>query len=549
MIVRRFLLVIPVLALFCAAGVIFLAAHAPRTWASHWANPTTVAHGAGAAEYGAAHSPEGWDILWVDNDHARLVLSTAASRYRPYVVDRGDVSEPSLLRVGSDELAAWVHDSNGGSAVMAADFSPGHEAHIFPIVRSAQPIEHPYVFSAGHGRFGVLFSWQGHGNFENYVSWITAGAPAGSTPVKLDTAQYYSFYPRAASPRSGNFGVLYLDQCCHQQLWNVLYRSYDVQGRPISSLHRLYQIVGYGNNQSIPSQWGEDLQTDGAGHVWGAFTGDQGIWLFEADSRGNIIQGPRLMDTQAGSPEAVDLELTGSASDQRGYVIWEQVYDLGSYVASQKFDRQLRPVGGPERVVYGSGSQINPHAAVVNGETDVVWQTVSRGTGSTFDVTQFRKSFAPTLAQRLGLGLGNPWAELAILLIGALGVATLTTTMNIILVIVIGFFGWLSLRLLSSVRSRWAIYAGLLTLALYYIFVTPGGPLFFLDTIPSLGLAAMPFGFVAAVGALGFVSWVGSVALRRIDDVYRAGIMAYLGVYFFAFLEAAVFIQQRLGYI
>ena len=59
----------------------------------------------------------------------------------------------------------------------------------------------------------------------------------------------------------------------------------------------------------------------------------------------------------------------------------------------------------------------------------------------------------------------------------------------------------------------------------------------------------MPFGFIAAAGALGFVTWVGGVGLRRIDDLYRAGIMAYLGVYFFAFLEAAVFIQQRLGYI
>jgi hypothetical protein len=549
MIIRRIFLLVPVLALFSASGIIFLAAHAPRTWASHWKSPVTIAHGAGAAEFGAAREPHGWDILWVNDNNASLVLSAAANNYRPQVVDRGDVSEPSLLRVGHDEVAAWVHDTNGGSAVMAAEWSSGHAPHTFNVISGPQPTEHPYVFADGPRRFGVVFSSQGHGNFENYVAWVRPGVARATTPVRLDTAEYYSFYPRAASVGSGSFSVLYLDQCCHQQLWNVLLRTFNGAGRPTSRLHRLYQIVGYGNNQSIPNQWGEDIRSDSAGHVWGAFSGDTGIWLFEAAADGSILKGPVLLDPQAGSPEAVDLELTGTHPGDGGYLLWEQVYDLGSYVASQRFDAQLRPVGGPERVVYGSGSQTNPHAALVNGEPQAIWQTVSRGTGSSFDTTEYRTGVSPTLAQRLGLGLGNPWAELAVLLVGALGVATLTTTMNIVLVIVIGFGGWLALRLLSRVRSRWVIYTCLLTLVLYYVFVTPGGPLFFLDTIPSLGLAAMPFGFIAAVGALGFVSWVGSVALKRIDDVYRAGIMAYLGVYFFAFLEAAVFIQQRLGYI
>jgi hypothetical protein len=549
MIVRRTLLLLPVLALFCASGVIFLAAHAPRTWAAHWASPRTVAAGNGASEFGAALTPAGWDILRVDDDRNTIVRSAAADAHRAGTVDAGDVSQPSLLRIGSDELGVWVHNTNASSAVMAAEWSPGKQARTFTVIRGPQPIEHPYVFAAGPHRYGVIFSWQRRGNFENYVAWVRVGTAQTSTPVRLDSAEYYSFYPRAAASPSGSFGVLYLDQCCKQQLWNVFYRAYDASGHPLGPSHRLYQIVSYGNNQSIPNQWGEDLRTDASGDVWGAFTGDQGIWLFEADSRGNIIQSPRLIDPQIGAPEAVDLALPRESPGSGGYLLWEQVYDLGSYVASQRFDGNLQPAGGPERVVYGSGSQMNPHAAVVNRQTDVVWQTVSRGTGSTFDTTAFRKSVEPTLAQRLGLGLGNPWAELAVLLVGALGVATLTTTMNILLVIAIGFVGWLALRLLNRVRSRWVIYACLLTLALYYVFVNPGGPLFFLDTIPSLGLAAMPFGFIAAAGALGFMSWVGSVALKRIDDMYRAGIMAYLGVYFFAFLEAAVFIQQRLGYI
>jgi hypothetical protein len=545
MLVRRILLVLPVLLLFIASGVIFLAAHAPRTWASHWASPVSVTGGAGPAEYGASHGPSGWDVLWVDDNRNALVLSEAADRYRRVTVDQGDVTEPSLLWFGDNELGAWVHNSNGESAVMALERSASGRMRIFTVVRGLQPIEHPYVFQTGSDRFGIVFSWQKRGNFENYISWVRVGSTRASTPLRLDSAQFYSFYPRAVAGPSGNFGVLYLDQCCQQTIWYVLYRAYDHSGRPIGPTRPLLTITGYNSNRGIPSQWGEDLHADAAGNVWGAFAGDAGIWIFEADQRGNIIRGPKLQDPQVGAPGAVDLAPT----DNGGYLLWEEQYDLGSFVDSQKFDVNLRPVGGSERVVYGSGSQTNPHAQVVGGKIDVMWQTVSRGSTSTFDVSQSRSTVQPTVAQRLGLGLGNPWGELAILLVSALGLATLTATLNIILVLAIGFVGWLALRLLSRVRSRWTVYACLLTLALYYIFVTPGGPLFFLDTIPSLGLAAMPFGFIAAAGALGFVSWVGGVGLRRIDDVYRAGIMAYLGVYFFAFLEAAVFIQQRLGYI
>ena len=545
MLVRRILLIVPVLLLFVASGIIFLAAHAPRTWASHWASPVSVTEGAGPAEYGAAHGPAGWDLLWVDDNHNTLVLSDAGRLYRRVTVDRGDVTEPSLLRSGSVEFGAWVHNSNGGSSVMALERSAGEPLKTFTVVQGSQPIEHPYVFQAGVNRFGIIFSWQKRGNFENYVSWVNAGSSHASRPLRLDNAQFYSFYPRAVAARSGNFGVLYLDQCCQQTIWNVLYRTYDRSGHPIGRSHLLYQITGYSSNREISPQWGEDLHVDSAGNVWGAFTGDVGIWVFEAGPGGDIIRGPRLLALQAGSTEAVDMAITGRG----GYLLWEEQYDLGAFVDSQKFDSNLRAVGSPERVVYGSGSQTNPHAQVVDGKTDVIWQTVSRGSTSTFDVSQSRGNIQPTIAQRLGLGLGNPWGELAVLLISSLGFATLTATMNIILVLTIGFVGWLALRLLRSVRSKWVVYACLLTLALYYIFVAPGGPLFFLDTIPSLGLAAMPFGFIAAAGALGFVGWVGGVGLKRVDDVYRAGIMAYLGVYFFAFLEAAVFIQQRLGYI
>jgi hypothetical protein len=54
---------------------------------------------------------------------------------------------------------------------------------------------------------------------------------------------------------------------------------------------------------------------------------------------------------------------------------------------------------------------------------------------------------------------------------------------------------------------------------------------------------------LAAGGALVLILWLGGVAFRRVEDLYRVGLMAVFGVYFFAFIEAIVFIQQRLGYI
>jgi hypothetical protein len=546
MLIRRILILLPALALFAVCGVIFLAGHAPRTWADHWAPPRTLTSGAGGAEFGASPAPGGWDILWVDDDNGTLVLSTAGHPYRRTILDRGDLGEPALLRTRSYELGAWIHNTNNGTALMGVWLLSGKSPRVFTMVQSTRPMEHPYIFADGAGRFGILFSWQERGNFENHVVWLRQGSTYPSAPIVLNKAEFYSFYPRAVAMRGGSFGVLYLDECCRQLIWNVYFQTFDSRGRPIGPRHALDKLLSFGGQgRSIPNQWGEDIRADASGTVWGAFSGDAGIWVFKASPRGSILGGPRLLSLDAGTPEAVGLALTRNG----GYLIWEQSYDLGTYVDSQRFDAALRPVGGPERVVYASGSQTNPHVAVANGKPDIVWQTISRGIGSTFDTVTYRPSTGPTLAQTLGLGLGNPWEELGILLVGGLSLATLVTTANIILVMVAGFIGWVTLRPLNRLQSRWIIYAGMLTFVLYYFFVAPGGPLFFLDTIPSLGLAAMPYGFIACVAALMFVVWVGLTALKRIDDVYRAGIMAFLGVYFFAFLETVVFIQQRIGYV
>ena len=186
---------------------------------------------------------------------------------------------------------------------------------------------------------------------------------------------------------------------------------------------------------------------------------------------------------------------------------------------------------------------------MVRGQPQVVWETVTKGINARFETVRYRSQDRPTLTQRLGLGLGNPWETIGVLVITSLGVAVLTTVGNILMILALAVAGLVALRILRPVPGRWVIYAVFLTGTLYLSFVAPGGPILFLSPLPSMGLAPLPFGVIAASGALLFVLWMGATAMRRIEDPFRAALMVVSGVYFFAFVEAIVFIQQRLGYI
>jgi hypothetical protein len=107
----------------------------------------------------------------------------------------------------------------------------------------------------------------------------------------------------------------------------------------------------------------------------------------------------------------------------------------------------------------------------------------------------------------------------------------------------------LLLRVLRSVAGRWVIVTLLLTGIFFAMFVSPGLPVIFLTTLPGLGFDGAQFVVPAIAGALLFVGLLSQTGLRRIDDIYRLGAMAFVGIFFFGFIEAALFVQQELGYI
>lgn len=541
---RRIVVAIPITFLFAIVGLVFLAAHAPRTWAAHWTSPGAIAQDSGAQEYGAIPEPGGrWDLLWIDTS-GRLLYSPDSRPGKSAAVqlDSGDVAQPDLIRAGRSVVGVWIHNTNGATELRGAVLAPASARRSFTLLSSSVPIEHPNLFAGPHGVIDLVFSWQKDGNFDVFLLTLSPASGRYTGLHRLTTSRYYSFYPRAVTDAAGDIDILHLESCCKQETWNVEYDRYNALGRRLQPT-RILTTLNYGLTAPDAAQWGLDLVKDGSGNIWGAYTGVSGVWLFEANPRGQVVRAPIIVDPLAGAPDSLSLATTRNG----GSAIWAQPYDLGEYLEMRPFDGQARG-GSAERIEYIAGSEVNPHAAVFGNRLAVIWQTVSPNLGATFEVSKYRKAAAPSFAQRLGLGLGDPWEEAGLLALGTVSLAVIAASFNILVVLLLAAIGLALLYLLRRRPGRWLLYTGYLTLALFATFVSPGFPTLFLTPMPSLGYAAVPFGLLAAGGSLLVVSLAGQGFMRRIDDIYRAGIMAFLGVYFFAFLESAVFVQQHLGY-
>ena len=542
---RRIFILLPVLVLFSFAGLIVLAARAPRTWAAHWSAPTVVSAAGGEYDYGAVRNRTGdWDLLWVNSASQQLVFTQHAGSEaaRSIRVDRGDVMQPDLISTPVGEFGVWVRNENGRTVLMSARLGPGNRARVSTVLSSAAPLEHPYLVRGTRGDPTIVFSWQHYGNFDLFLTRLGPGGTP-STPRVLTNAAYYSFYPRAVADERGTLHLLHLESCCGQKIWYVVYDRFNMHGIHLGRSRRLATLGSLPNG--APAQWPVDMAMDTAGNVWGAYAGDSGAYLFEADSAGRLRLRPTQVDAEFGRPNSLTLAIGRAVA----YLAWEQPYDLGTYIDALRIGLHDASLSSTERVAYVSGSQLQPHTFVAGDTGTVVWESRSHGTGAVFESSDYRTAIEPSLAQRLGLGLGNPWGSVGLLLLGGFGFAVLTTTVNLLWVLGLTALGVVTLRVFRWLPTRWWVCSCVLACALFLVFVAPGAPILFLDTLPSSGLPVAPFGFMAFAAVLAFVTFVSTVPLRRVDEAYRVGLTAYAGMYFFAFLEAVIFIQQRLGYV
>jgi hypothetical protein len=210
------------------------------------------------------------------------------------IVDRGEVLQPTLARIGATDVGAWVHNRNGATDLMGLVLTPDRPLRVFRLVGGAAPLEHPYVFSGPSDLVDIVFSWQRYGNFDLFFGSMRLGHTHFSVLRRLTHAEFYSFFPRAVSGRSGTIYLLHFESCCQPQLLNVVYDRLNRAGQTLGPSHVLYQITSFAGTQSVPLI-GADMIRDSQGNIWGAFAGDGGAYVFEVTSQGHSLRAPKLV--------------------------------------------------------------------------------------------------------------------------------------------------------------------------------------------------------------------------------------------------------------
>jgi hypothetical protein len=208
------------------------------------------------------------------------------------------------------------------------------------------------------------------------------------------------------------------------------------------------------------------------------------------------------------------------------------------------FDTHGNPTS-TERVAYDSGGDAAyPVAAMVGGSPRVIWEKFGRST-TTFEATEYRKSVTPSLADRLGLGVGNSLANFAFLSIGSLAVAAPLTLLNVLILIPL-LFVWIPISRFLPERFRWPSHVAIVTSALLLIF---GVRSFANGWAFVLGPLGAPLSWLAIAGAVFVGVWISRVGMREREPAFRAAVMVVSAFYFVAAMWALTGIEGQLSVI
>jgi hypothetical protein len=205
------------------------------------------------------------------------------------------------------------------------------------------------------------------------------------------------------------------------------------------------------------------------------------------------------------------------------------------------------PAGDVERVAYEGALDDQPEPILLRGEPAVVWQAEQSGGHATIETSRFSPATvqAPSPAEQFGLGVANPLGAIAILIFGGVGLGVLIAAANILIILALVLVYIVAFRFADR-RWKWSAF-GVVVSALVYVLLVPLGapspPVLFLTSFAGLA------GVLALAGALLFTVLLNQLLLRRLDDVYRAAIMATCTLFFLGFLQALVFVQGQLGRI
>jgi len=573
-----------------------LLGNAHLAYAPNYNPPTQVTSIDSASDYAAwPLAKGGWDILgfrygdlWYRevDDAGRTSVSSAMAR------GESNATQPALAESDGHLLGAWVSATN--DRIQAA-FLGKHRPKSFALNPTGGIVEHPSVVALPARRFGVLFDWQRDQNlpqatFDIYLASVSDGARTRPRLIRLVRSANYGLLPRGALDGSGALDTMYLERTGDGS-WTIDFQRFRPSGTPLAGAVPLgtvsYQVRRADASidpTGVPLQWGMDLQAAGDGSVWGVWRAGTSIHSFgNADppegattinvahwsASGGILLPPTVVEVDPSyetdvpslamavtpAQEALYFTYPGDTNfpqlDSSGNLVpGRRSYGgSGHVLVNLRLDTSGRPIGYG-RVAYDAGGEAsNPRAGTIAGRAEVLWQKFALG-GDVLEGSVYHPARSPDLLTRLGLNIGNVWANLVLIAFGALGIGIVLTAINAFLLLPL-IPVWMVARRLGA-RLCWPVYGLTIGLLMVYgLLLPPYTPAYLLGVRSLVGALALdPLDrSLIAIGALVASYWLGAVVLRRQEAWLRAAAMGVIALSFILVIYAELFIQSQLGRI
>lgn len=535
---------LPIAITFVAVGLIALVAHAPLRYAVHYSAAKTFARTYTKALISAAPTKGGgWDIFGLDA-RARVALQQVTRSGRQSgetVLDTvgNSESDPYMIRQAGETVFAWVSQrSSDDQSLQLAFIAGGSRHHV--TVETAGLVEHPYVLADVKSGFDIVYGWQPpNGNFDIYALRFSSSGRRLLGPVRVARASAYDFYPRAAWDGSGHLDLIYVQSCCGGNALQVVFRRFDPLFRPVGREAIVDQINSLGTQ--IPNQWGLEIQRTRDGSVWAAWGEDAGVVLGKWTATGRLVW-TRLLSS--GTPDLTAPSLALVLSRLGGYVYYAQADATGSHLMATAFDSNGLPTS-TSRVSFDPGGEAaNPQAGLTRGFPSVLWENAdNQPEGTPIEGVSYRAAVEPTVAQRLGLGIGNSMIDLLLVAVGGLLGGALLVVANLLLVGPL-VATWVPIQRFLPEFYRWPVYFLLVTTVLSAAFAIPSIANNWIFIVQPFG---SPLGWIAVAGALFVGLWLSLYGLRRYEGPFRACAFVLFCFYFLATIWAAIGIQAEVS--
>jgi ABC-type dipeptide/oligopeptide/nickel transport system permease subunit len=539
----------PIVLAFLAVGLVFLYGHSPLNYAPNFPPPTPYAEVLGQSTYDAIPRPSGgWNLFLVDR-RARLVFEQVDAQGRRHSIQlvaphSSAGARPALAATKDHILGVWVsHGSLMGAWLGTRPLVP------FVVTRGV--IDHPFVIGRAH-HFAVLFQQLHTGRSDIYQAWVPLQRGQPVRMQRLVRSQDVALYPRGAIDGSGALDLIYLERCCEETAWRIIFRCFDRHGRPLARPHVLDTVYyapqsgrGVTLYGTVPPQWGLDMRSASDGSVWAAWSGNQALSISHWSRNGRPLLSPQGIGfVSPAEPLALVLVRDGGEV----FTSYESVER--TFIGAIAFDRFGRSSGAIERVNFEPGERShNPQAGISGGLPAVVWQEAQSNGRTIVEGTTYRPAVPPDLATRFGLNIGSVWANMLLLVLGSLTMGLLFTVVNVPFVALTIVLSACTGRLFRG-PLRWQVYTAVLSAALALTFAVPSTLPPFVIGLQGLIAPLEPlYRWLGVAGAVFVGYWIGHHLAREQEPLLRATAMALSALYFIAVMYAALSIQFEMGQV